>query len=179
MTLVDEGQVLAWRNHPNVARFMCDDRPITPEQHSRWMARVLASDTQRYWIVEHGGCARGVVNLADIDWDHRRCSWGFYRGQPDTAAEGAENRLRMSDALRRVAEIAFIDLRLDKVCAQVLESNERSLVLHDRIGFVREGVLRAHVRRADGVHDVVLLSMLRSEWEARYGARRSKAAVRS
>jgi UDP-4-amino-4,6-dideoxy-N-acetyl-beta-L-altrosamine N-acetyltransferase len=177
MTLADAGQVLAWRNRPDVARFMCNDRRITPEEHARWMARVLASDTDRYWIVEHGGCARGVVNLSDIDWDHRRCSWGFYRGEPESAPEGAGDRLRMADALRPLAEIAFIDLRLDKLCAQVLESNERSLALHERIGFVQEGVLRAHVRRADGVHDVVLLSMLRSEWEARYGAH-MKARVR-
>jgi UDP-4-amino-4,6-dideoxy-N-acetyl-beta-L-altrosamine N-acetyltransferase len=167
MTLADGGQVLAWRNQPDVARFMCDDRPITPEQHARWMTDVLASDTRRYWIVEHRGCARGVINLADIDWDHRRCSWGFYLGEPDTAADGTDDRLHMSDALRRVAEIAFIDLQLDKLCAQVLSSNERSLALHERIGFVREGVLRAHVRRTDGVHDLVLLSMLRSEWDAR------------
>jgi RimJ/RimL family protein N-acetyltransferase len=60
----------------------------------------------------------------------------------------------------------------------VLAFNERTIELHERIGFVREGVLRSHVWRADGPHNVVVLSMLRSEWEARYGARyAAKAGV--
>jgi UDP-4-amino-4,6-dideoxy-N-acetyl-beta-L-altrosamine N-acetyltransferase len=166
LTIEDAALVLAWRNRPDVARFMGDDRPIAPPDHERWMVRILASPAHRYWIVEHGGRPVGSVNLADIDRQHGHCSWGFYVGDPTACEGGSADRFHMSDALFRVAEVAFIELRLQKLCAQVLASNDRSLALHERMGFVREGVLREHIRHADGMHDLVVLGLLREEWEA-------------
>jgi hypothetical protein len=37
--------------------------------------------------------------------------------------------------------------------------------MHLRFGFVREGLLRQHIRRGDNFLDVVVLSILRTEWD--------------
>jgi RimJ/RimL family protein N-acetyltransferase len=43
--------------------------------------------------------------------------------------------------------------------------NERSQVAIARLGATREGVLRRHMRRADGTfRDTVVFSVLRDEW---------------
>jgi [ribosomal protein S5]-alanine N-acetyltransferase len=43
--------------------------------------------------------------------------------------------------------------------------NGRSQVALEKIGFVREGVLRRWHRHGQAVHDVLMYSWLRSEWE--------------
>ncbi|HET9728260.1 MAG TPA: UDP-4-amino-4,6-dideoxy-N-acetyl-beta-L-altrosamine N-acetyltransferase [Acidimicrobiia bacterium] len=165
MTLADADQVLAWRNRPEIANNMFDNRPIAHADHVRWTQRMLESPAHQYWIIEHDGRDIGVVNLAEIDIANSRCSWGFYIADP--AARGP---VGVAVELR-VLEIVFGELGLEKLCSRVFAWNERTIALHERIGFVREGTLRSDVRRNDGVHDVVLLSMLRPEWEARYGHR--------
>jgi RimJ/RimL family protein N-acetyltransferase len=71
-----------------------------------------------------------------------------------------------------VMAIVFADMGFNRLISEVLTTNERVVALHERVGFVREGVLREHVRRDDGVYDVVVLSMLAEEWQARHGRRR-------
>jgi UDP-4-amino-4,6-dideoxy-N-acetyl-beta-L-altrosamine N-acetyltransferase len=172
MTIADADQVLAWRNDREVARYMIDDRPIAPDDHESWMHAVLASSACRYWIIEAERRAVGLAHLGDINLTHRRCAWGFYVGDVAVRGHGIA-----PTALSQLLDIAFADFGLERLTAEVIAWNERSLALHERIGFTREGLLRAHVHRDDGIYDVVLLSMLRSEWEARYGNRRSEAGV--
>jgi UDP-4-amino-4,6-dideoxy-N-acetyl-beta-L-altrosamine N-acetyltransferase len=170
MTIDDAEQVHEWRNRAEIAHFMCDDRPIDLARHMVWIRAVLDSPACRYWIIEHEGRGVGVANLADIRPDQRRCAWAFYladatvRGPIGVAVE------------LRILEIVFGEMGFEKLTSEVLGFNERTIALHEKIGFVREGVLRAHVRRDDGVHDVVVLSMLRPEWEARCAPKRAGVA---
>jgi hypothetical protein len=39
--------------------------------------------------------------------------------------------------------------------------------MHESFGFVREALLREHIVKDDGVHDVVMLSMLHKDWLSR------------
>jgi UDP-4-amino-4,6-dideoxy-N-acetyl-beta-L-altrosamine N-acetyltransferase len=165
MTLADTAQVLEWRNQPDIARNMFDDRPIDPDRHAAWVRSAVASPAHRYWIIEHDGVELGVANLAGIDIRNRRCSWAFYIADPKYRGPvGVAVELR-------ILEIVFAEMGLEKLSGEVLAFNERTIALHERLGFSRGGVLRSHVWRADGPHDVVVLSMLRSDWEARYGAK--------
>ena len=61
---------------------------------------------------------------------------------------------------------AFVDLGLEKLCCEVLASNEGVVKMHERYGFTIDGVLRRHVVKADRRVDVVAMSLLRDEWLA-------------
>lgn len=166
MQLSDADQVLAWRNAPHVRSVMFSDDIITPDQHRAWIERTLDADDSAYWIISHGGQDLGVANLAEINRRHLRCSWAYYLGEPDAPAP-------VGLAVEfRVMELAFTEFGMNKLISEVLASNDRVVALHEHVGFVREGTLRAHVTRSDGVHDVVVLSMLREEWTKKHGGRR-------
>lgn len=66
---------------------------------------------------------------------------------------------------------AFDDLGMGRVRLQADHRNSRSLAAIERLGAVREGVLRRDRRRADGTfRDTVVFSVLREEWpEVRAG----------
>jgi len=59
---------------------------------------------------------------------------------------------------------AFEDLDLDKLCCEVLASNEGVVKMHQRYGFHVDGIMREHVVKAGERVDVVTMSLLRDEW---------------
>jgi N-acetyltransferase len=62
---------------------------------------------------------------------------------------------------------AFDDLGAGRVTLKTDARNERSLAAIARLGAVREGTLRRHLRMPDGyIRDSVVFSILRDEWPA-------------
>ena len=60
---------------------------------------------------------------------------------------------------------AFDDCGLGRVKIQTDAINARSQAAIARLGATREGLLRRHVRRADGsFRDTVVFSVVREEW---------------
>jgi ribosomal-protein-alanine N-acetyltransferase len=65
-----------------------------------------------------------------------------------------------------IAHLAFRLLGLERLGAYSDLENHRSHAALTRLGFVREGVLRRWHRHGELVHDVIVHSWLREEWEA-------------
>lgn len=81
---------------------------------------------------------------------------------PDATGKGL-----MTEALDRVVTIAFDDLGLHRVEANVIPRNERSLGVVERCGFEREGVARSYLRIAGEWEDHVRFSRVNESWEPR------------
>ena len=60
---------------------------------------------------------------------------------------------------------AFRSRNLHRVHLQSLASNERALRAYRAVGFVEEGRLREHAWVEGSYDDVVLMSVLRAEWQ--------------
>lgn len=63
-------------------------------------------------------------------------------------------------------DYAFRQKRLRKICSEVLAINEKVLAMHERFGFVQEGVLRAQTIKDDRPVDAVMFGLLADEWQA-------------
>ena len=51
----DKARLLAWRNAPEIARWMYGAHEITSDEHERWWATALRDPRRRYWIIEVDG----------------------------------------------------------------------------------------------------------------------------
>jgi UDP-4-amino-4,6-dideoxy-N-acetyl-beta-L-altrosamine N-acetyltransferase len=122
---------------------------------------VLADETKLYWIIELDGQPVGVANLTDISIEHKRAYWAFY-----LADERVRGRGVGSATERFVMHHAFVDLALDKLCLEVLATNEGVVKMHQRYGFQIDGTLRKHVIKNGERVDVRTMSLLRDEWLA-------------
>lgn len=161
LALGDIERVLQWRNLPDVAAYMYTDHAITETEHVRWFAGAMTDESKRYWIIQLDGSPIGLANLYDIAPLHGRAYWAFYVADPAARGRGVGSTVE-----RFVLRHAFEELGLDKLCCEVLATNEGVVKMHERYGFRVDGVLRKHVRKREDRVDVVTMSLLREEWIA-------------
>lgn len=159
MTALDLPLVLAWRNHPDVRRWMLSRQLITPDEHQRWFEHCLETGTKRLLIFERAGTPSGFLSLTRPEAGGIS-EWGFYTAPGAPAGTGT--------ALAMAAiEYAFRALLLHKLVGRTLGENHRSIHCHLKWGFHREGTLRAEHFDGERYHDVVCFGLLREEWERR------------
>ena len=101
----------------------------------------------------------GITGLSEFSRRDRRAIVGTWFGRPWWGT-GAN---RESKAL--ILHFGFTVLNLHRVTAYAHPDNARSLAALEKIGFTREGVLRSWHSHRGELRDVVILGMLREEWE--------------
>lgn len=159
MALQDASMILQWRNNPEVAQYMYSTHVIEEAEHMAWMNHALRDESKKYWIIESDGDSYGLVNLYNMNQEHRRCFWAYYIGSKEARGKGIGTSVEFA-----IMEYVFDRLGFNKLCCEVLLSNEVVWELHQRFGFTREGLYREHIRRPEGFMDVVFLAILEKEW---------------
>ena len=108
------------------------------------------------------GTVVGTTSLGDVDLANERAHVGWTAYGPRWWG----GRVNPECKLLLLGH-AFDDCSLGRVKLQTDSINSRSQAAIARLGATREGVLRRHVRRADGsFRDTVVFSVLREEWPA-------------
>ena len=100
----------------------------------------------------------GVTGLSELSARNRHATVGSWFGH---RWWGSGANLE-SKAL--IAGLAFRHLGMDRLTAWANTRNGRSQVALERVGFNREGVLRAFHRHGDVLHDVVVFGMTAKGW---------------
>ena len=71
-----------------------------------------------------------------------------------------------TEALTRVLQFGFEELKLHRIEARFIEENKRSLRVMEKVGMTFEGVFREGMLVKGKYVNVGICSILRSEWEA-------------
>jgi [ribosomal protein S5]-alanine N-acetyltransferase len=105
---------------------------------------------------EHGPV--GVTGLSEYVRRDRRATVGTWFGRPywGTGVNAESKAL--------IARLAFEHLGMNRLTAWANTRNGRSQTALERLGFQREGVLRAYNVHSSGVHDVVAFGLLASDF---------------
>ena len=156
----DREKIYRWRNSPDVAKYMYTDHQITEEEHNRWFDAILNDRSHKYWIIVYDKEDIGLVNLYDIDQHNKRCFWAFYITSQNVRGKGAGSFVEYY-----MLKYVFEDLAYNKLCCEVLYSNQAVVDMHKSFGFQEEGLFRQHRLKNGQFMDVVALAMLRSEWD--------------
>jgi len=159
MTAADVAPALAWRNHPAVRAVMFTQHEITLEESRRWFELASADPLRHLLIFEQGGVPTGFAGLARRADAPAEADWGFYVA-PD-APRGSGTALGLA-----VLEHAFGALGLQAAHGAVLAFNDRSLRLHERLGFRRSGEDGAPVLVDGRPQAVIRFVLRRADWRA-------------
>lgn len=106
------------------------------------------------------GLVMGAVGFHAVDWTHLKCSLGYW------LSDSCVGRGLMSKSVRFLVGYAFEHYKLHRIEIRCGVGNLRSCAIPERLGFVREGVLRECEKMSDGRFvDHVVYSMLARDWK--------------
>lgn len=132
-----------------------DDSAFTLDQAQAW----FAATRPRFYIITHAGTRIGYFRTSH--WDQA----GSVSIGCDLHADHRGKGLAQA-AYRLFLRFLFADCAVDKVWLEVLEHNAPARRLYQRLGFVTEVVKRKAVRRDGRDLDSLVMSMLKSDFDA-------------
>lgn len=157
--LVQQNQSLIQEHLPVLA-----DEITHPERSEAFVRRKMAAwllqeeFVMSIWRNDEADLV-GLIGLTDFDWyipkaevnyflDHRQVGKGL-----------------MTESMARLIPFAFKQLGLEKISLRALADNNASQRLARKVGFRREGDLRAeHRKLAGGLVDIALFGLTREEY---------------
>lgn len=109
----------------------------------------------------HRGDFAGSVRYHEIDWENRSTEFGYWLG---SEFEG-------KGLITKVCEVmithAFETLKLNRIVIICDTANPKSGAVAERLGFIKEGVLRQAEWLKDCFIDQFVYSLLADEWRGR------------
>jgi RimJ/RimL family protein N-acetyltransferase len=136
---------------------------------AEWITRAANTPRQQYVVrlaadSDRGGAGSVVGTSALGEWnlDDERVHLGWTAYAPRVWASAVNPACKLL-----LLGHAFDDCGFGRVKIQTDLDNTRSQAAIAKLGATREGVLRRHMKRADGTfRDTVVFSVLREEWPA-------------
>ena len=168
----DHPLLASWCNDPTLTPYFYADEPVSLESHLKWYEGVKNDPTQRFFVIEalvdptdgdRPGLRRpiGCVGLLHIEPIHRRAEYGRLKIGDVRYRSGGFGR----EAENAIMRYGFDVLNLNRIWCEVLDDNEKVIAMHERTGFKVEGFMRAHVWKGGDYRMVVVMGLLRKDWE--------------
>lgn len=118
----------------------------TIESQKAGKLRILAV------ILKETNALIGLMSIG-INITFQRGELGYWIGRPYWGKGYG------TEAARKILEIGFNELKLNKVFAKAFLSNPGSYRIMEKIGLKQEGMLKEHVYRFNAFHDIVVYGM--------------------
>lgn len=162
-SLEDVEDVLSYASDPEWARFLPVPQPYTRADAEKFVAGQVLQDrkTRVSWAIEYVGSVIGGINIG-FDFDNRVGEMGY------SIARRFWGKGLTTEAVGAVIDEAFSAYPdLNRIRATADERNVGSLRVMEKLGMVREGVLRQDIYLRGEFKNMVWCGLLRCEWEAR------------
>lgn len=118
------------------------ERSYTKDQEITWIKEALESGDYQFSMLEK--CSNkfiGNVSLMDVDADS--CEVGI------CITNDMQDKHYGTEAIKRIIDYAFNDIKLKKIRAIVFSNNERSMHLVEKVGFKKTSIVE-NVKTVDG-----------------------------
>jgi [ribosomal protein S5]-alanine N-acetyltransferase len=128
-----------WMNDPEVRRWLVSGAAgeTTRADLQAYVASIPPDAIQ--FAMLHQGTHIGNIKIYDWDPEHRRMEVGYLVGERECWGRGFA-----TEAVRRVVDFCFDDLRLHKMTSGCFAGHEASARVLMKAGFTLEGTLRDH-----------------------------------
>ena len=107
----------------------------------------------------HKGNIVGIIGFHGINWANKTTSIGYWLG------ERYQGSGVMTKSCKALIDYAFNELYLNRVEIRCAEKNFKSRALPERLGFVKEGLIREAEWLYDHYVDHVVYGTLAREWQ--------------
>jgi UDP-4-amino-4,6-dideoxy-N-acetyl-beta-L-altrosamine N-acetyltransferase len=166
----DAVTILPWVNDQQVTQHLLIHKPMNLAAEEFFIDAVNRSEHDAVFGIcdRASGDLVGVAGLHRIDPKNRQAMFGIFIGQAKHRGKGMG-----TETTDLVVGYAFDTLNLHRVWLHVYEDNKRAIRVYEKLGFVREGLLRQDSFRRGRYWNTVVMGLLQTEF-----ARRGRKATR-
>lgn len=130
----------------------------------RQFEQMLAASEPAWFVIEVDGRVIGGANLHGQSRFEGVAEIGIFIYDPEYVGRGYGR-----EAIALLLDWAFRVQNWRRIWLEALADNERAVRVYRACGFVQEGMLRQHAYSNGRYHDVILMGLMREEWEAARG----------
>jgi RimJ/RimL family protein N-acetyltransferase len=154
-------------NDPEVTEGLSLYLPMSMTDEEKWFDRVTHTDEyEKPLAIElkdgDGWRLNGNIGIFNLEWTNRCAEFGIFIGD-----KSLWNKGHGTEAVKLILEHGFETLNLNRIYLRVHSTNPRARRSYEKAGFILEGTLREAVYRHGKYADIHIMSVLRSEWDAR------------
>lgn len=153
-----------WLNDTDVTALMDKGHTVnTVEAQLAFFKKMDASPTDMVLAIcdDETGTHIGTTALHSIDRDKGTAQFGIIIGEKQYWGRGIG-----SGAWALVVQYGFEQLGLTMITTMIFAENEASHHIARKMGFTVKEVLKDFIKKPDGAHDYVVLTLTRDNWEA-------------
>jgi RimJ/RimL family protein N-acetyltransferase len=156
-----------WLNDPEIREGLSLFLPLSFAEEQEWFDEMLKREPQaRPMAIEIQPDPKidewvfvGNWGFFGHDWQSRVAEIGLFTGEKKYWNKGFGTRIT-----NLICKHGFDTLNLNRIWLRVFETNQRAIRVYKKAGFINEGRYREG-QFLDGKYvDVMIMSMLRSEW---------------
>ena len=156
----DAAALLASTEEPESRRLTGTHTRFTLEQTQAWCSSRAEQPDRWDLVIEDATDGTWLGELAVTGWDPDNRSCGIRIAlEPHARGRGIG-----PEAMRAVIDHLFTSTPTHRLELDVYSINPRALAVYERLGFVREGVLRDALLWEGTFSDAIQMSVLRPEW---------------
>lgn len=160
--------VMEWVNDPEITKNLSSLflYPTSKEQEEKWLENIRNFEaTDKVFAIETlEGVYLGNIGLHRINWKDRNAEVGIVIGKKEDWDKGYG-----TDAVLTLLDFAFNRMNLHRIYLRVWDFNLRAIKSYEKCGFKKEGILREGHFDNGKYHDVVMMGILKEEFNSKPG----------
>lgn len=157
-----------WINNQKISQYLLAYFPVTLMAEKEWIKKTSESKDDIVLTIatvdlKANGLSRkpiGNVALNKISHKDSHATFGIFIGEEDYHGHGLG-----TEAARLIIGYAFEQLNLHRINSNALAFNERSIKMHLRLGFEKEGCQRQKIFKNGAYQDEIIFGLLRENWK--------------
>lgn len=149
-----------WINNPANNQFLHYDIPISIEGTERWFDSHQGEKTRYDAVIEVDDVPVGTIGLLSIDSKNAKAEYYIALGETAFKGKGIAK-----EASRLILKYGFDVLGLNRIYLFTESENITAQKLFERIGFIKEGIIRQDIISHGKYVDRIAYSFLKEDWK--------------
>lgn len=161
----DSKTLFDWINERDLVVFNSGYKPTHEFNHLAWFESIVKKQDVFIFGIRRTANNQliGSCQLYHVNFISRNAEL-----QIRIAAMNDQGQGFGSDAIQLLLKFAFADINLNKVYLNVFSTNERAIKAYQKCGFRQEGELREHAFIDGEYLNIIVMAILKKEYEKQY-----------
>jgi len=161
----DIDHFLKWFNDQEVLRYLALYLPMNEICEENWIEEISTSKNSVFYVIEAIGNNMqkkpiGCCGLHNMNAKDQCAEFGIAIGETTHWNCGYGTQ-----AAGLLIDYGFLELNLHRISSGVYGFNERSIAMHEKAGFIKEGISREAIYKNGRFWDKINYGILKDDWE--------------